>query len=649
MSFRRLAMAIGMAGAALGWAARAQGGIALRMDAVVGTPDVVLTWAVDAVAPAPYVLLRRVVPAGAFVSDALPLDPVADAWMSGLSGPTLALPAEAGPGPESVTVYQLVDGAGGCSNAGYVVRTAVQPIVGQWYSVQHTAGLAFPPWPGIRTAFDLFRQWPDLVQLRWYDESRCLRRDILRWADGSITGHDTLLAGRTIEIRVSRATGFVLVGASDAADPALFDLPFPAGCGASRSPQHRIASSPATRWRHVDELLCGVEGLDWVDADRDGLPDTCTAGAYDSVHGVSLAIFDGAPATNGFIPRGVAPGFAGRTSWSGTRWAVAPALGWYESLTNGMPTRPIAGRDAGASPACRCPDGDGDGRDDCTELLEGTDPFDATSFGPDEDRDGVPDRGDACPATVDPLQENADGDARGDACDPCPLDAADACDDPDADGLFGTDDNCPLVANLDQDNRDGDRLGDACDSCPDVGDDQADLDADGRGDACDICPSAADPGQENLDGDAFGDACDHCPATSSPRNLDSDRDGEGDACDCYRYDGWRTGPEVLDLRVSREGAGIRLRWSPDPAFPSTVTFDVVRGPLAGIVVPLIVGAECAMADSPATTLSEPMPAQDEWWLVRERAPACRGTFGRSNRPELINVRAGLGLGLAGCP
>ena len=74
---------------------------------------------------------------------------------------------------------------------------------------------------------------------------------------------------------------------------------------------------------------------------------------------------------------------------------------------------------------------------------------------PDEDDDGYPDDVDNCPQTPNPNQENADGDAWGDACDLCPsvgtpweVQAGDTdCDAfSDADeGTIGTDpaDNCP--------------------------------------------------------------------------------------------------------------------------------------------------------------------------------------------------------------
>ncbi len=70
------------------------------------------------------------------------------------------------------------------------------------------------------------------------------------------------------------------------------------------------------------------------------------------------------------------------------------------------------------------------------------------------DGDGLDDAVDNCPAVFNPLQENADADAEGDACDP----------DDDNDGLLDGADNCPLVANLGQSDQDDDGTGDACDA-----------------------------------------------------------------------------------------------------------------------------------------------------------------------------------------
>jgi hypothetical protein len=63
--------------------------------------------------------------------------------------------------------------------------------------------------------------------------------------------------------------------------------------------------------------------------------------------------------------------------------------------------------------------------------------------------------------------------------------------DTDHDGVPDDVDNCPGVANPDQDNEDGDALGDLCDPCPPIADAMdpgADRDGDGVGDACDPHP-----------------------------------------------------------------------------------------------------------------------------------------------------------------
>ncbi|MFO0569917.1 MAG: amidohydrolase family protein [Polyangiaceae bacterium] len=95
----------------------------------------------------------------------------------------------------------------------------------------------------------------------------------------------------------------------------------------------------------------------------------------------------------------------------------------------------------------------------------------------DKDGDGVDDSKDLCPDVFDPArpldagkQANADGDAKGDACDPCPSDPNDGCkapdpDDIDADGWANGVDNCPDLPNGGQEDADKDGKGDACDSC----------------------------------------------------------------------------------------------------------------------------------------------------------------------------------------
>lgn len=81
----------------------------------------------------------------------------------------------------------------------------------------------------------------------------------------------------------------------------------------------------------------------------------------------------------------------------------------------------------------------------------------------DLDDDGVVDDIDNCVDMFNELQENVDGDALGDVCDPCPTGSNH---DEDGDGRLDGCDNCPQVANDDQANTDADDLGDACDPNP---------------------------------------------------------------------------------------------------------------------------------------------------------------------------------------
>ena len=160
-------------------------------------------------------------------------------------------------------------------------------------------------------------------------------------------------------------------------------------------------------------------------------------------------------------------------------------------------------------------------------ICDGTDPCPLNSLN-DEDNDGVCGSSDNCPTGFNPDQANRDGDDSGDACDPCP---ADPFDDRDGDGVCSAPDNCPAVYNPDQADLDGDGVGNLCDNCIErANPDQADGDHDGSGDACDICPSLGNGREADSDADGVGDGCDNCPATPNPGQEDSNRDGAGDAC-----------------------------------------------------------------------------------------------------------------------
>jgi hypothetical protein len=216
----------------------------------------------------------------------------------------------------------------------------------------------------------------------------------------------------------------------------------------------------------------------------------------------------------------------------------------------------------------------------------------ATLTGPDEDDDGIPLGMNPCVPPGSPLYPcttAADGSVVGDNpciggnladCDDnCPStpnnDLEDRQNDRDADGVGDRCDNCPDTVNPDQLNTDDDELGDACDACVDRDGDefgdrdsveplscpldncpyrfnppptprapQLDSDTDGLGDACDLCPAVPGDLQVDADGDGHGEECDTCPAFYNPDNTDSDGDGQGDACECY-------GIEAIPARPSR--------------------------------------------------------------------------------------------------
>ena len=130
----------------------------------------------------------------------------------------------------------------------------------------------------------------------------------------------------------------------------------------------------------------------------------------------------------------------------------------------------------------------------------------------DTDKDGIPDKDDACPDVAGPKEFNGcpdtDGDGIPDKDDACPdvagLKEFNGCPDTDGDGIADKDDACPEVAGLKEFNgcpdTDGDGVPDKDDKCPDVagpaengGCPWPDTDGDGVLDKDDLCPEVAGP------------------------------------------------------------------------------------------------------------------------------------------------------------
>jgi len=183
-------------------------------------------------------------------------------------------------------------------------------------------------------------------------------------------------------------------------------------------------------------------------------------------------------------------------------------------------------------------DTDTEVKDTDTEVLdtdtEVKDPDTQDPLPGDQDDDGILDHEDNCPLVYNPLQEDADADGYGDACQlpdyisPC---CGPECSlDSDGDGIPDTIDLCPWTFSPggfgDNVDSDGDGVGDACD-------DIDDRDGDGIPDWLDNCPLTYNPDQAMTNGEdgctIYGDACNLCdhPSCLTPC---------GEYC-CYDADG----------------------------------------------------------------------------------------------------------------
>lgn len=167
---------------------------------------------------------------------------------------------------------------------------------------------------------------------------------------------------------------------------------------------------------------------------------------------------------------------------------------------------------------------------------------------PDQDRDGVADAADNCPAVVNPEQINRYGGLAGDACD-----------NSDGDAILDITDNCPFVNNTGQENNYGGALGDLCE----------DSDYDSVVDAQDNCPLVANLDQLNtyygnatdLYGsgtDSEGDACDDTDGdlTVDANDIDNDNDGLIEIFDYERLNSVRNNLAGTGLDLNNTDANV---------------------------------------------------------------------------------------------
>jgi hypothetical protein len=140
---------------------------------------------------------------------------------------------------------------------------------------------------------------------------------------------------------INREIGYLINVTKGPADPLLENRAVIVGSHDPSFLGHTVSSSVClqdilnvpyhTMYRTANELLCGLEGPDWQDANADGRPDTCPAGVFDPAGaagvGATVQTFDNDPAsgTAGLYQARTAVSLgAGNLNFLGPNFALKP-------------------------------------------------------------------------------------------------------------------------------------------------------------------------------------------------------------------------------------------------------------------------------------------------------------------------------------
>ena len=102
-----------------------------------------------------------------------------------------------------------------------------------------------------------------------------------------------ITSGEAVSARILAPAGSAVTNRSVVVGSHDGSAPCPVYAGAPLGPANGLLNVfYHSMARSADDLLCGLQGLDWVDADADGAPDTCNVALFDSGAGGSALVAD---------------------------------------------------------------------------------------------------------------------------------------------------------------------------------------------------------------------------------------------------------------------------------------------------------------------------------------------------------------------